>query len=71
MRCLFLVVVLISSSFALEAQRKDSSSIIYCGGFLDDGITDTSEVVNAFFTMAIWIYISLLIVSWFIQKTRF
>ena len=49
MRFLFLLVVLIGSSFALEAQKKDSSSIIYCGGFLDDGITDTSEVVNAFF----------------------
>jgi hypothetical protein len=44
MRFLFLVVVLISSSFALEAQKKGSSSIIYCGGS-----ADTSEVVNAFF----------------------
>ena len=49
MRFLFLVLVLISSSFALEAQKKGSSSIIYCGDFFEDVIIDTSEVVNAFF----------------------
>ena len=49
MRSLFLILLFANSFFILKAQKKDTSSIIYCGGYFDNEKNDTSEVVEAFF----------------------